>query len=166
MADTTKPGTEIAVGIPLSGELVQQFAQMAVMIPDEGDDAYESILTQILGVSDWEKLSDPWRSLSAEKLAGKRIRIDKLVRRPSDYQTGLGLFLVVHYTDVKTGETGVWPTGSVAIVAQLAKAHAAGWLPIYAEVKISERATKDGYKPHHLEFFGRADKPQAGKAPF
>lgn len=166
MTQPSQPGTEVDTTLQLSKELVQQFAQMAMAIPGETTDALDSIIGAILGAPSWEHLSDPWESSKAELLAGRTLRIDGLSRRPSDYRDGLGIFLVVHYTDTRTGEPGVWTTGSTACVAQLARAYAAGWLPLYAQIVIAERPTKEGYKPHHLKFLGKADKPAGEKMPF
>lgn len=166
MTDQTKPGTDIEVGLTLPAEMVRQFAAMAMMIPSEGTDAIESIIGTILAAPTWENLSDPWESSAAEKLAGHTLLITDVVRRPSDFKDGLGVFLVVHYTDTKSGERGVWTTGSTACVAQLARAHAGGWLPLYAQIVVAERATERGYRPHHLKFLGRADKPVSEAMPF
>lgn len=156
MPDTSEPGTEVAVTQPLSAELVQQFAQMAMLIPSETTDAMESIVSAILNAPTWRELDDPWQSRGAEKVEGKRLRIDDITRRPSDYRDGLSIFLVVHCTDVTNGEKVVWTTSSTGIVAQLVRAYAAGWLPVLAQVVIAKRATESGYRPHHLQFFGPA----------
>lgn len=157
-----QPGTELDTTLHLSPETVQRFAQMAMLIPSETTDAVESIVSAILNSPTWEMLSDPWESRSAEELDGKRLRIDGLQRRPSDYRDGLGIFLVVHCTDLANGEKFAWPTGSVSVVAQLVRAYAGGWLPLIAEIIIAERTTENGYRPHHLKFLGRvtANEPK------
>lgn len=166
MTTPSKPGTDIEVGAALSPETVRQFASMAMMIPDENTDAVESIVSAILNAPAWDDLSDPWESTGVADLEGKTLIIHGLMRRPSDFKDGLGIFLVVQYTDAKTGEAGVWTTGSVACVAQLARAYAGGWLPLYAQVIVAERPTQSGYRPHHLKFIGRADKPAPEQMPF
>jgi hypothetical protein len=127
---------------------------MATLVPSETGDAVESILDAILNAPTWEQLSAPWETAEVEALAGRVLRIDSIVRRPSDFRDGLGVFLVVHYVDVTSGETGVLTTSSVSVVAQLVKAYAAGWLPIYASFVIAERPTEAGYRPHHLKVTG------------
>jgi hypothetical protein len=164
MTDSNEPGTDVAVGAPISTELATQFAQMAMMIPSETGDAVENILAAVLAAPSWEKLADPWESADAEALVGKMLCIQSLVRRPSDFRDGLGVFLVVHATDVKSGEAVTFTTGSVSVVGQLVRAYAMGWLPIYAEMIVATRQTESGYRPHHLKFLGRpttmtADKP-------
>lgn len=166
MTQPAQPGTEIEVGLTLSPELVQVFAQMAMMIPGETTDAYDSIVGAILSASSWEQLSDPWESSAIDEVAGKTLLLQTVKRRPSDYRDGLGIFLVIGYTDVKTGESKVWTTGSIACVAQMAKAYASGWLPLYAEVVVAARQTEAGYRPYHLKFTGKPSLPQAERMPF
>jgi hypothetical protein len=166
VTDSTKPGTGIEVGMTLPAELVQQFAQMAMMIPSEGTDAIESIVGAILNAPGWEHLSDPWEAAGAETLAGKTLLITDVTRRPSDYKDGLGIFLVVHYVESRSGERGVWTTGSTACVAQLARAYAGGWLPLYAQIVVAERPTESGYRPHHLKFLGKGEQGTSREFPF
>lgn len=164
MSQPPQPGTEIAVGAPMSTELATQFAQMAMMVPDETGDAVESILAAILAAPSWEALSDPWEASGAEKLAGKVICIESVVRRPSDFRDGLGVFLVVHGFTAGTGEKVTWTTSSVSVVGQLVRAYAMGWLPLYAMIVVAERQTERGYRPHHLKFLGKS-APVAAEAP-
>jgi len=155
MSDNTTPGTDVAVRSELSPELVKTFAAMAMLIPSETTDALDSIISQILSAPTWEQLADPWETTGAERLAGRVIRIDTITRRPSQFKDGIGLFLVVEGVDTRTGEAIVTTTSAMGIVAQLTRAYAAGWLPLYAEWVIAERATENGYRPQHLKFHGR-----------
>lgn len=146
---------------PVSPALIARFAEMATMIPTEDGQAYERIVEAILSSDTIDALDEPWESTKAELLLGKTLEIRGLTRRPSDFKSGLRLFLVVDSTDTATGERIVWTTGSVAIVAQLVRAYALGALPCYAELIIAERPTEAGYRPHHLKFWGQpsADAP-------
>jgi hypothetical protein len=139
---------------PLSPELVSQFAQMATLIPSETTDAVESIVAQILAAPAWDTLDAPWETDGIEKLRGRIFTIDRLTRRPSTFRDGLGIFLVVHSTDARTGETFVWTSSSTGVVAQLVRAYAADWLPLFASLIVAERPTESGYYPHHLKFHG------------
>lgn len=151
----TAPGQQVAVQRqPLSAELVSQFAGMAMLIPSETTDAVESIISQILAAPGWDMLDDPWETTDAKRLAGRIFTIDSLTRRPSQFKDGLGVFLVVHSTDAQTGEQFVWTSSAMGVVAQLVRAYAADWLPLYATLVIAERPTESGYYPHHLKFHG------------
>lgn len=166
MSDQDKPGTDLAPVPALSPGLAQQFADMAMMVPDETGDANDNIVGAILAAEHWDDLDAPWESSGAEKLAGKRLLIHTIMRRPSDYRDGLGVFLVAHYTDTESGEAGVFTSSSVSIVAQLVRAYAAGWLPLYAEIVVAARRTKAGYLPHHLKVTGIHATPAADEPAF
>lgn len=162
MTDQTKTGTEVVPAAILTPDLARRFADMAMMVPSETGDATENILAAILNADSWEGLSAPWDTTDVESIAGRVLRIDSVIRRPSDFRDGLNLFLVVHYVDVTTGEASVLTTSSVSVVAQLVRAYAAGWLPIYAEFVIAERPTEAGYRPHHLKVTGiHADRRES-----
>lgn len=133
-------------------ELVARFVQMATMVPSEDGSGMERIVEQLLNAESWEQLSDPWESTNAEKLRGKRLRVDSLMRRPSTYPGGLGIFLIVKGVDLGTGEAIVWTTSSQAVIAQLVRAYARGWIPCVCEMVIADRPTERGFYPHHLRF--------------
>ena len=63
----------------------------------------------------------------------------------------LGWYLVVKCDQPEIGEEFTTTTGSVSIVAQLVRAHVAGWLPLLVVPKQSEKPTRKGYRPMHLE---------------
>lgn len=140
---------------PVSPALIERFAAMATMIPTEDGQAYERIVEAILASASIDALDEPWDTTKAETLLGKVLCINSLTRRPSDFKSGLRIFLVIDSTDTHTGERIVWTTGSVAIVAQLVRAYTLGALPCYAELIVAERPTEAGYRPHHLKFWGQ-----------
>lgn len=133
-------------------ELVAQFVRMATLVPSEDGSGMERIVEQLLSAESWEELSDPWEASNAEKLRGKRLRVDSIMRRPSQYRGGLGIFLVVKGVDLGTGEAIVWTTSSQAVIAQLVRAYAKKWIPCVCEMVIADRPTEAGYYPHHLRF--------------
>lgn len=134
----------------LSPELVQRFAQMATLIPEDDGSAIERILTQILDATEVDQLDAPWDVTKARQLAGKLLRVDALKRQPSSFTGGLRIFLVVSYTDTGTGEQAVFTTSSLSVVAQLVRAYAISGVPFYIELVIADKPTADGYYPHHL----------------
>lgn len=148
-----QPGTELA---PIVSEsTLARFTQMAIGIPEADDsDAYESIVLQLLAASDVDGLNAPWDTDAAEKLAGYRLRIESITRRPSDYKEGLGIYLVCQGTNMGTGEKFTLTTGSVSVVAQLARAWYLGQFPVICELVIADKLTKNGYRPQHLLISG------------
>jgi hypothetical protein len=164
VTDNQQAGTDIATVRELSAELVATFSQMAMIIPESDENAMEQIMLQVLQAGSWEQLSDPWETDNAEKLAGKTILIERVTRHKSDIAGGLGIFLVAHGIDMKSGEKMVFSSGSLGVMAQLVRAHTAGWLPLFAQLIIAERATADGFRPQHLKFVGQPKKAPAAEA--
>lgn len=158
-----QPGTDVEVR-ELSPELQRRFAEMAMTVPEDDGTGQERILEQILSAATWEQLDDPWDTAKANDLAGKLLRLEGITRFASDFRSGLRIFLAVQYTDVESGERSVFASGSVSIVGQLVRAYCLKLFPLYAELVISERATADGYHPHHLVFRG-SDARQGAAEP-
>lgn len=149
----TQPGTEVAKAV--SDGTMALFAQMAVAIPEASDEeAYESIVLQLLGADGLDALNAPWDTEKAAKFTGHRLRIEEMTRRPSDYEGGLGIYIVIKGTDLGTGEKFVLTIGSVSVVAQLARIHHLNALPAVVELVVAEKPTSKGYRPMHLKVIG------------
>lgn len=164
MASSTKqgePGTDV---VQLPADLVKRFADMAVLIPDDTEDGGARMLDAILSAKTWEALNDPWESSNGEALVGKLLKLTSAKKMPSTFEGGLGIFLVIDYTDTNTGETGVLTTSAVSIVGQIAAAYAHEWMPLYAEVVVADRPTKRGFLPQHLKIHGTGKRPPRGHA--
>lgn len=152
-ATTAKP---VAAKKPAVPEVVKTFQQMAAAIPAGGEDTGQlSILTQLAAATEPQGLSAPWETTGTTALFGKVLVVTDLKRMPSEYEDGLGFYLVVNGAIEETGEAMTFTTGSVSVAAQLVKAFDAGWLPIKCEIVESTRPTKSGYKPQHLRVYGR-----------
>jgi hypothetical protein len=137
MPSNDQPGKDVAPVV--SEATLAVFAQMAAGIPIADDDqAYESIVSQILAAADVDALNAPWDTDAADRLAGHQLKIEELTRRPSDFKGGLGMYLVCKGVDQATGERFTWTTGSVSVVAQLARAYYLGKLPIVAQLVVGE----------------------------
>ena len=164
----TQSGTQVTPAV--SEQTLQLFAQMAAGIPEADDsDAYESIVTQLLNAAGVDDLNAPWDTEAADKLAGHQLVIQEMTRRPSDYVGGLGMYLVCKGVDQANGERFTWTTGSVAIVAQLARAYFVGGLPIIAQVIVGDANPRTGRKPQHLHIValgGSKPAAPADEAPF
>lgn len=145
----------------LSPETLKMFAGMATMIPEAEGSAYEAILTSILNVTSWDQLDDPWDTSKTEDLSGVEMRVDTITRRPSRFKGGLGMFIVVHATDMRTMKSLVWTTGSVGIVGQLVVAFARGWFPLYCELITATEPTENGYYPQHLQINGSGSRAES-----
>lgn len=131
---------------------LQTFLTFAQGIPDAEEGAgLDNIVSQILTGDTADDLDSAWQSTGGEKLIGKPMSITGVTKRPSDFGEGLGIYLVVAAILAETGESVTFTTGSVSIVAQLAKAYAGGMLPLDCRIVQSERPSARGYYAQHLE---------------
>lgn len=151
--DDTGAGTDLA---EIEPGLVAQFQQMAMMIPEQDSAGMENILRQVLTAGTWDDLDAPWESTNADSVAGRKLKFLDVHRMPSDFRSGLGIFLVCQCVDINTGEQVTVTTSAVGIVAQLARAYALRAMPIIAEFIIAERPSKNGFHPHHLKMHASA----------
>lgn len=131
-------------------KLLEQFAEMAVMIPAETDGGTEAILRKVLAAKTWSEVDEPWRTTSVDDILGKRLRVTKVTRRPSTFSQGLGMFLIVHLKDNKDNKEYVKTTGSIAVVGQFAALYAMGAKAITIEWCRAPRPTEQGYYPQHI----------------
>lgn len=143
--------------------ILQQFAEMAVAIPADLGGGTEDIVRKILAATSWDQLDEPWETSSVDDILGKTLRIEKVVRRPSTYQGGLGVFLIVHLVDPRDQKKYVKTTGSVSIVAQLARAYFLGVTALTIQWCRAERPSESGYYPQHLKIIDAA-MPEHGNA--
>ena len=148
--ETTTPGTDV---VPVVSQATMALvASMAVNIPEADDsEAYESIVTQLLSADGVDALNAPWEAGKAEQLAGKRLKVEEISRRASDFQEGLGIYLVIKGVNLDSGERFTLTLGSVSVLAQLARIHSLNALPAIVEVTVADRPTAKGYRPMHLK---------------
>jgi hypothetical protein len=139
------------VALVQDAALLAQFAEMAVMIPADLGGGTEDILRKILGAATWDELDEPWETSEIDDILGKTLHVTKVTRRPSTLKGGLGMFLVVHLQDAKTGQEYVKTTGSIAIVGQFARAYALGVKAMTIQWCRAERPSESGYYPQHLK---------------
>ncbi len=137
--------------IVIRPEVVAQFASMAMAIPDAEGSGSERILLAILQAESWDELDAPWSTEKAEAMYNIEQDVYEIMRRPSSYAGGLGMFLVVRAREAVNGRELVWTTGSISVVAQLVKAYLLGALPLRVILTRSDRPTENGYYPQHLQ---------------
>ena len=148
--NSDQPGTGLATSDP---SLVSRFAEMVALLPraDDDDSGVERIIASILNAQGWEDLDAPWRARGGEAYKDVPQRIESVKIRPSDFGEGLGVYVVVDAVNLTNGESITWTTGSTSIVAQLVRAYCVGALPLFATIRVSDRPSKNGYYPQHLE---------------
>lgn len=153
-----------------SGEMIseatrRQFAQMAMAIPDADGSGAERIVLSILNAKTWDDVDAPWDKSAKDDIIDKEMWIHSIMRRPSSFADGLGIFLVVRAKIEATGEETVFSTSSVSVVAQLAQLYLLDAFPVLATLRKSDRPTERGYWPEHLEISASAgsNNPKVGK---
>ena len=152
-AEATAPAVPVIDDspVPLRGDVVEVYESMLASVPLAGQDGFEGIIAAIALATDPADLDAPWRSAGLEDWLNEPIVVTGIRKMESDYQTGLGWFLVIDGAVKATGEVLAITTGSVSVVAQLVKAHALGAFPLTVIPRQAERASAKGYFPQHLE---------------
>lgn len=140
---------ELAVMTPAIRE---RFEVLLADVPEaDAEEATISIVTAIVGAEDPDDLDAPWAGQGMRKLIGRLLRVDSIKRLPSDFADGPGWYLGCDCLIEASGEKLFVTTGSLPILAQLATAYVKGWLPLSVVVRQSERPSRNGYFPMHLE---------------
>jgi hypothetical protein len=153
--------TRDAAPVPVFSETtIRQFAEMATMIPESEGSGSERILLAILNADNWDALDDPWDTEAADELIGVEQSIYEIMRRPSRFADGLGMFLVIRSKLVGGDKEFVWTSSSVSVVGQLVRAYALDALPLVAILRKADQPTANGYYPQHLEIVASAGNGQ------
>lgn len=162
MADTAQLPAEGSVPVTdqaptlLPAKVVEAYSAMIADVPEAGGDGMAPILLALAQADHPDDLDAPWRSTGMEDLVNVPLLIQGIRKMPSDYPGGLPWFLVVDAAIIATGELVTFTTGAVSVVAQLAKAHALGAFPWRVIPRQSDRPSKAGYYPQHLEVIPQA----------
>lgn len=130
--------------------LLRQFADMAMLLPETEQDGGAAIIDAILNTVDVQELDAPWDDKDPEALWNRWLVITDASRSPSEYEDGLGVFLVVQAHDEEEGTDITFTTGSVGVVAQIVRAYANDDLPLRAKIVPAKKRTRRGYLPTHL----------------
>jgi hypothetical protein len=121
-------------------------------IPEADEDAYVSIIRQIVNATTVEQLDQPWVAGGLTDYVDQWLEVRALRRMPSDFADGLGFYLIMDCKVEDTGEIVATSTGSVAVITQLIKANQLRVLPCVVRPVMAAKASRNGYKPMHLEF--------------
>jgi len=162
----TTPAGEVAhvdtaAPAPISPEVAARVRELVAPIPGDDGTGAERIVTQLLNAQTVDDLNAPWEGTSGRSLAGKRLVISSVTQRPSAYQDGAGVFLVVDAADATTGERATFTTSALSTVIQLARCHQLGIFPIIADVVVADRPTARGFYPYHLRIVAASNSGQS-----
>lgn len=145
--NTAVPDDDVAV---IPDHVLEKIIAEVERLPESDDDGQWGIVEQLLTATDMDDLNRPWEATSGKTLAGRRLQITSVKRRPSSFEGGPEIFLVIDSVDLADGEKLVWTSSALAVIIQLAVAYNRGWLPLIAEVTAARKPTKRGYIPYHL----------------
>ena len=145
----------------LSAEAAERVRVIVALIPGDDGNGAERIVTQLLEAQTIDDLNAPWGGTSGRALAGKRLAIRGITKRPSSYEDGAGVFLVADAVDAKTGEQATFTTSSLSTVIQLSRCHQLGLFPVIADVIVAERPTARGFYPYHLNIVAAGNPGQS-----
>lgn len=120
-------------------------------IPDAPDDAEARMIEQILNASHPSEIDAPWRSGSLGKYKDQVLTVVELSKLPSDLDEAVGFFVVLRGTVRGTGEPFTASTSSHMVLAQLVRLWLAEAFPIDVIPRVSERKSRNGFYPQHLE---------------
>lgn len=120
-------------------------------VPEANEDAQVDIIRQLLEAKDAGDLNAPFSMEGLQEWEGQPVRIDSIRQMPSDYEGGLGVYLICEVTEPRSGARKTVSTGSTTIIVQLVKAHIAGWLPLLVVPRFAKKPTAAGFTPMHLE---------------
>lgn len=154
MSSKAKGAQTELVARPTEEAIVQQFVDMVVTVPDFQDDGGLAMAAEILNATTRGDLDSRWDKRDEDKLVGVEQIIYEIEKAPSTIaENKLPFYLIVYAADRRTSEMIRWTTSSLAIIAELVKAHVAGWFPLEAVIRRGDRTAK-GFYPKHLEILG------------
>jgi len=132
-----------AAGVDLTPLLAQ--------VPEAEDDAYVRIIRQLMSAQSAADLNNPFDARGLEEYIDRPILVVGIHKMPSDFDEGLGVYLVVDIVTGPDDQHATITTGSVNCVVQLVRAYTMGAFPLACVPREAKRPTAKGYKPMHLE---------------
>lgn|SRR5487761_62857 len=154
MAETETGQAPVAVIPPPTLATINELAQSIPWVESGAEDAELRIAEQVLAAGSAAELGSPWEARKFEALLDVPVRVVAMRRAESDYQSGPGWYLILDVIELETGEKVTVTTGALAVMVQLVKAQAAGWMPLLCTLRQSLKPSKLGYRPQHLEVQG------------
>lgn len=121
----------------------QKAAEMIVTDPEQ---ITREIVAQLLAAETDEDLqiqqATPW-----QELAGVPVEIHSFTYRPSSFEEGAPVFVVVNGFRMDTGDRVVMTTGGYNILAQLSNLARRERFPSIWKLEVAEKATTRGFHP-------------------
>lgn len=151
------PNVELAVRSSSSMSALDELERLLLSderpeVVDDPEEISREIVLQLLGAQSDEELEQVGQATGWLELEGVPVRIGGFRWRPSAYEQGAPIFLVVQAERLDTAEPVILTTGGMNVIAQLANMARRGTLvgAVRRLVK-AEKATAAGYHPLWLE---------------
>lgn len=141
--ESTQDGMIPTHGMPI--------AQMANLKRIDREDTRQRIVAGILGATDIDAVFAMWEDKEAENKVDRPMRIDDVAFDESTYNNSIGWYALVFAHEISTGEEWQFSIGAENVVTQLIALANLNSLPVDVVIKKSERPTREGYYPLHLE---------------
>ena len=155
----------------VSGEVVDQEMGLAILSPQQlatfdaimasvpvaGEDAIQRMVETIISAGSVDEIDAPWHGQKARELVGVPISISAIQQMPSDFEGGIGVYLVVRATRMDTGADATFTTGATMILWQLLVAWArevanpGTWFPISVKIVEAPKHAPGRNPAQHLE---------------
>ncbi|HVT14578.1 MAG TPA: hypothetical protein VHQ90_00155 [Thermoanaerobaculia bacterium] len=120
-------------------------------LPEASGDATERILAAILTAQTAEEVNAIWDAQGIELYLDVPLRIDWVERAPSEFEDGIGVYVVIHGHNPRTDQPVTVTTGSINVIGILIQAVRNDWLPMMATPRGPKRVPKSGRTPYRLE---------------
>ena len=123
-----------------------------VEVIDDPAEISRQIIMQLLAATTDEELQNFGNATGWRELENVPVVLKGFRWRPSSFDEGGPLYVIVNAINAETGEQLVLTTGSANVLAQLSNMARRGTLvdSVWQLVK-SEKTTANGYRPLHLE---------------
>jgi hypothetical protein len=145
---------DVAVVDPVTGELATVKGWAAVVPRADPDQFIDQVVAEYLAAETLDDLLvEPAGTAGMRDYVGKVITIHDARWSPSAHKRGPGCFYTVDITVGESKEHLVVTTGATNVVAMIAKAYAAGWLPFTARVVEVASASNPENKIQYLVKF-------------
>jgi hypothetical protein len=146
VAGSKTASTEL-VNVITRDNLATEYRAIFMGIPEAQDDDGAAFILDALNATSLDDFNAESKLPSLDSLAPAKLKVESLVRRPSDIEGGIGWYLVVDAVDLSSGEMVRFQTSAAKPMAVLARIHQLGKLPAIIAVEKRAEATRSGMHP-------------------
>lgn len=147
-----EPYVSVEGEVLLEGELAAKLRNLLATVPVRDESGSANIVEQLFTAESALDLNNPWDAHGGREFDGKLLRFEQVEVLESQFEGGVGAFLIIKGTDEADHKPFTMTTSALAVIVQMARLHAEGWLPAWGTVEMAKRATSKGYYPYHLRF--------------